>query len=536
VYGNVNLTGKLKNPDMTGTLFLDKAGMYFPYLNVDYEFDGTSIVELSNQTFTFDDVTIKDNFKKTKGKITGTIKHTNFDLWNLDLGVSTKNLLVLNTIEKENSLYFGTGFLEGNAFIKGPTDKLVIDVIGKTKKGTHFVIPISDVKTVETSQLIRFVSNDTTENNEEIRRQFISDKLKGLSMNFNLEITKDAIVEMVLDKATGSYIKGAGYGNLQIELDTKDKFDMYGDFIVDNGVYNFKYGGFINKPFTVRKGGSISWSGNPFTADINIEAVYRVSANPKSLLENIVANRKIPIDLVTRFSGELFNSQRDFDIEIPNSSSTVASELEFKLNSNDKNNKTVHFISLLVSGSFYNESDLSVNSSAALYGTSFDMLSNVFDNILNQGNNRFKLKPVYTVGEKNKVDNLNINDQLAIALDYQVNDKIIINGKVGMPIGSKEQTNVIGEVNVEFLMNDEGTLRSSIFNRQNEIQYSEEEEGYTQGAGLSYQIDFDTGKELLEKLKLKKKKPVDSIPIKSPKDSIITENKIIKFKNKTIKK
>jgi hypothetical protein len=536
VYGNVNLTGLLKNPDMTGTLYLDKAGMYFPFLNVDYQFDGTSIVELSNQTFTFDDVTIKDNLKNTKGKLTGTIKHTNFDNWKLDLGVNTKNLLVLNTIEKESSLYYGTGFLEGNAFIYGPTDKLTIDVVGKTKKGTHFVIPISDVKTVETSQLIRFISKDTTDNNEEIRRKFISDKLKGLSMFFNLEITKDAVVEMVLDKATGSYIKGSGTGNLQIDLDTKDKFEMYGDFIVDNGVYNFKYGGFINKPFTVRKGGSISWSGNPYTADINIEAVYRVSANPKSLLENIVANRKIPIDLITRFSGELFNSQRDFDIEIPNSSSTVASELAFKLNSNDKNSKTVHFISLLVSGSFYNESDLSVNSNAALYGTSFDMLSNVFDNILNQGNNRFKLKPVYTVGEKNKVDNLNINDQLAIALDYQLNDKIIINGKVGMPIGSKEQTNVIGEVNVEFLMNEEGTLRSSIFNRQNEIQYTEEEEGYTQGAGLTYQIDFDSGRELLEKLGLKKKKSEDSIPDKAQQDSIITENKIIKFKNKNNKK
>ena len=314
--------------------------MYFPFLNVDYEFDGTSVVGLTNQTFTFEDVTIQDNFRKTRGKLSGTIKHTNFDNWKLDLSLNTRNLLVLNTIEKENSLYYGTGFLEGNAFIKGPTDKLVIDVVGKTRKGTHFVIPISDVKTVETSQLIRFVSKNKFDNNEEIRRQFISDKLKGLSMVFNIDITKDAIVEMVLDKATGSYIKGSGIGNLQIDLDTKDKFDMYGDFIVDNGIYNFKYGGFINKPFTVKKGGSISWSGNPFTADINIEAVYRVSANPKSLLENIVANRKIPIDLITRFSGELFNSQRDFDIEIPNSSSNIASELAFKLNNNDKNSKT----------------------------------------------------------------------------------------------------------------------------------------------------------------------------------------------------
>jgi hypothetical protein len=532
VYGSTKLSGLLENPAMDGELYLDQAGLYFPYLNVDYDFDGTSIISLKNQTFNFEDVTLKDRAYQTKGSLTGTLSHHNFDNWKLNLNINTKNLLVLNTKEEENSLYYGAGFLAGNAKIHGFTDELVIDVEGKTNKGTHFVIPISDVKTVESTQLIRFVNKNKTEDDSKKRREFISEKLKGLSINFDLDVTKDAVVEMVLDKATGSFLKGSGTGNLQINLDTKDKFDMYGDFIVDNGVYNFKYGGFINKPFTVKRGGSISWSGNPYTADINLEAVYRVSANPKSLLENITTNRKIPIDLITRFSGELFNSKRSFDIEIPNSSSTVASELAFKLNSNDNNTKTIHFISLLVSGSFYNESDITVNSNAALYGTGFDMLSNAFDNIFNKADSKFRLKPVYTVGEKSRVDNLNINDQLALALDYQVNDRILINGKVGVPIGSKKQSNVIGEVNVEFLMNQAGTLRSSIFNRQNEIQYTEEEEGYTQGVGLNYQIDFNNGKELLEKLGLKKKPVKDSTTIKKNIDSLAKKRKLINFKNK----
>lgn len=531
-YGNVHLTGLLENPTMEGNLFLDQAGLYFPYLNVDYDFDGTSVIGLRNQTFIFEDVQLKDRKHSTKGKLTGTLSHVKFDSWRLNLNVNTKNLLVLNTVEQENSVYYGTGFLEGNATIKGPTDKLVIDVVGKTKKGTHLTIPISDIKTAETSELIRFVDKSNPEENEERRRAYISEKLKGLSLNFNMEVTKDAVVEMVLDKATGSYLKGSGTGNIQIALDTKDKFEMYGDFIVDNGIYNFKYGGFISKPFIVRKGGSISWGGDPLTADINIEAIYRVSANPRPLLENITSSRKIPIDLVTRFSGSLFNTNREFDIEIPNASSTVASELEFKLNSDNINSKTVQFISLLVSGSFYNESDLSINSSSALYGTGFDVLSNAFDNIFNQGDNRFKLRPEYTVGERSRVDNLIIEDQLAIGLDYQLNDRVIINGRVGVPMGTSNQTNIIGEVNVEFLLNEEGTLRSSIFNRQNEIQYSEEEEGYTQGIGLSYQIDFDNGNELLQKLRLKKKKPKDSIKGLNPLDTIAKFDRILNFKNK----
>ena len=536
VYGNLNLTGLIENPTMTGDLFLDKAGLYFPYLNVDYDMEGTSVITLKDQTFTFEDVTINDTNYNTKGKLSGTLNHKNFEKWALDLNINTKKLLVLNTEEEENSIYYGTGYLEGNASIKGPTDKLVIDFVGKTKKGTYFVIPISDVKTVETSELIRFINVNNFEDNDRVRQEFISEKLKGLSLNFNLEVTKDAVIEIVLDKATGSYLKGSGIGNLQIELDTKDKFNMYGNFIVDNGIYNFKYGGFINKPFTVTKGGSISWNGNPFTADLNIEAVYRVSANPTALLENVSTSRKIPIDLITRFSGELFNSQREFDIEIPNSSSTVASELAFKLNDNDKNNKTIQFISLLVSGSFYNDSDLSANSNSAIYGTGFDMLSNAFDNIFNQGNNRFKIKPVYTVGEKNTTTSVTINDEVAIALDYQVNDRIIINGNVGMAIGSTDQSSVIGEVNVDYLLNEEGTFLFSAFNRQNEIQYTDDEEGYTQGIGLKYQIDFDNAKELLQKIGLKKQQKKDSILIIKPKDSIINTNKIINFKKKIDKK
>ena len=524
-YGNANLTGPISNPVMEGALFLDKAGMYFPYLEVDYEFEGTSVITLQDRSFIMDDVAIKDVVYNTRGRLTGDISHENFKKWYLNLNINTPNLLVLNSKETETSLYYGTGYLNGTGSIVGPSDQLVIDVQGSTNKGTYFVIPISDVKTAERSELIRFVEKDQLQDDEVIRQEFISEKLKGLELNFDLEVTKDAIVEMVLDKTSGSYLRGSGTGNLQISLDTKDKFDMFGDFIIDNGVYNFKYGGFITKPFEIEKDGSISWSGDPLTADINIEAVHRVNANPRTLLENVTANRKIPVDLITRFSGELFDSNIEMDIEIPNSSSTVASELEFKI----QNDVTTQFISLLVSGSFYNEDFLGTNSNAVLYGTGIDMLTNAFDNIFNQGDSKFKFKPVYELGEKSAVDNVDIDDQFGFALDYQLNDRILINGKLGVPIGSNEQSTVIGEVNIDFLMNDDGSLRSSVFNRQNEIQYTEEEEGYTQGVGITYQIDFDNGKELLDKIFKKKKKAQDSTAVKKLTDSISQPKNLVNF-------
>lgn len=74
------------------------------------------------------------------------------------------------------------------------------------------------------------------------------------------------------------------------------------------------------------------------------------------------------------------------------------------------------------------------------------------------------------------------------------------------------------------LLNKEGNFRGTIFNRQNEIQYSTEEEGYTQGVGLTYQVNFNTLADLLKKIKSRKKN----------KNSTIKKDTIIKPKNNLI--
>lgn len=500
-YGTLKISENIKNPNIEGDLYLDQAGLYIPLLNVDYDLKGTSVINFKKQKITFADVVLQDTQQKTEGDFTGNITHKSFEKWKLDLGVSTKNLLVLNTEEQENSLYYGVGFLDGNASLKGFLDNLTISVNGKTKKGTHFVIPVNDVKTAESSDLIQFINKKEEENYLTKRWKLLSKKLDGVSLNFNLELTKDAEFEMVIDKISGSYLKGSGTGNVQIELDTKDKFEMYGYFVIDKGIYDFKYG-IISKPFSVKKGGIIKFNGDPFAAEIDLDAVHKVSANPRTILENVTTTKKIPVNLITRFSGELFNTKRNFDIEFPNLSPTLASELEFKI----QNNVTQQFISLLVLNSFFYTGGGGLSGNSIIYGTGADVLSNAFESILNSGYKNFSLKPVYTVGDKTNIEGVDVEDQLGLVLDYQISDRIIVNGKFGVPIGSRERSNVIGEGNIDFLLNNEGNIKLSLFNRQNEIQYTEEEQGYTQGIGINYQIDFDTGKELLEKIGVLKRK------------------------------
>lgn len=502
--GEFSLRGFLSNPDMEGTLTLENAGLKFPYLNVDYNFEGQSLVTLSQQSFILEDFNLLDTKSNTKGVLKGSISHLNFKQWFLQLKIESDNLLVLDTKNTEEALYYGSAFIDGSADIYGLTDRLTIDINAKTMPGTVFVVPLKDVETVDSFSLIHFKSDKVKV--EERQKEIALEALKGLTLNINLEVTKDAVAQVVIDEVYGSQLSGRGSGNLQIEINTRGKFNMFGDYIVDSGVYDFKYGGIVNKPFVIQKGGTVSWNGNPADANLDVTAVYKAKANPGVLLENFNSNRNIEVDLVARITGGLFNSKQELDIQLTNVDPTIANELEFILNDNNVNEKTTQFISLLAFGNFVNPDRVNFDANATITSTASSAIAAAFSSLLNSPDSKFQLGVDYQQGQRdNDLDRLNIDNQVDLSVSTQVSDRVIINGKVGVPIGTQTQSSVIGEVKVEVLLNKEGNFRGVIFNRQNEIQYTIEDQGYTQGLGLSYQVNFNTLSDLLQKMGLKKK-------------------------------
>jgi hypothetical protein len=188
------------------------------------------------------------------------------------------------------------------------------------------------------------------------------------------------------------------------------------------------------------------------------------------------------------------------------------------------NEKTTQFISLLAFGTFRNPDRVSFDVNNTLAGTASSAIAGAFSNLLNSPDSKFQLGVDYQQGESgNDIDRLNIDNQVDVSVSTQVTDRVIINGKVGVPVGAQTQSSVIGEVKVEVLLNPEGNFRGVIFNRQNEIQYSQQEEGYTQGVGLSYQVNFNTLADLLFKAGLKRELKNRKNPIK--KDTLKPENK-----------
>ena len=509
VSGNAVLYGDYDNPDFSGNLFLDDAGLKIPYLNIDFDFENGGRVRLNNKQFIFDNIAILDTKENTSGRIKGFIAHDAFSDWELGLDISSPNLLVLDKDQEENSLYFGKVFIDGSAILTGPTDELLVKVDATTNKGTVFKIPITDSEAVGDNTFIRLLTKQ-----DKLKKKGVDAKLpkdiSGLELAFDLNVTPDAEIEIVLDQETGSVLRGSGAGLLRIDINTNGKFNMYGDFIVSDGTYNFVYGsnffqgGFIEKKFKVKPGGTINWDGNPYQARLNIDATYRTNANPAILLDNPSINRKIPVDVVINLNGGLLQPDVNFDIEFPNTNSVVKSELLYKLD--DKEYRDKQALSLVTSGQF--TSSFAIGQSA-LTGNLVERATSLVNNIFSEEDDKFKIGLNYEQGEANPyLADLRTEDRVGFTVSTQINDRILINGKVGIPVGGVSKTVVAGDVQVEFLLNKDGTLRAKIFNRENDFQISglTNEVGYTQGVGLSYQVDFDTFEELIRKMFGKKEK------------------------------
>jgi hypothetical protein len=491
VSGEADVTGDYRNPEIDGKLLLNQAGLKIPYLNVDLSFEENSVVNLTQQQFNFDNINITDTKYKTTGVLDGTISHQNFRNWILGLNVSTDRLLVLDTEYDDEALYYGTAFIGGGASIYGPTSELVIDVNAITRRGTVFKIPIRESESIGDNSFIHFLSPEEKAARlagEEIEFQ----EVKGLELNFDLDVTNDALVELDID---GSILRGRGAGTLLIEINTLGKFNMWGDFIANTGEYVFNYGA-LQKRFEVRRGGSINWNGNPAQANLNISAVYEAQANPAIILDNPGISRRIPVDVVINLEGGLLQPDISFDLEYPNVASVVRSELEYKIATTT--NTEIQAFSLITLNQFYTENVLTGSPGSLWAGNLFESASGFFNNLLSDESGTFQVGLNYEQGLRTPEQSM--ADRFGVTLSTQISERVLINGQVGVPVGGVTETVIVGNLEIEFLLNEEGNLRAKIFNRENDIQYLGEELGFTQGVGLSYQVDFDTFKELLRKI------------------------------------
>jgi hypothetical protein len=503
VSGKINLTGAPGELVLKGALMAENVSMKIDYLQTKYKI---------NDTIRFDKTGIKfKNMKLTDEKgnsafISGSVFHKSFKNYSVDLIVNMdKNpCFVLNTQQKDNELFYGTAYATGITTIKSGTNSLSFDISAKTAKGTKLFIPLNSGLSVSEHSFVTFVNPDTARKEDENKPQVTAARSTGtvFELNFDLDVTPDAEVQLLIDPKAGDVIRGKGEGKLNISMNKKGEFKIYGDYIIDEGDYLFTLQNILNKRFDVDNGGKITFNGDVENAEIDLTAKYKnlkTSLYPilYPILQDEKYRERIPVEPQLNLSGKLFNPVVGFDIYLPNASEETRTYLKNAINTEEELSR--QFLFLLVMNSFYSDptyrssSGTTASGTSAMAATTTEMFSNQLSNWLSQISNDFDVGFNYIPGTKD------INSQeLQVALSTQLlNDKVTINGNFGVA-GTKAaaETPLLGDFDIEYKITEK--IRFKVFNRYNSP-YTGRNSPYTQGLGVFFKQDFNKFSDLLRK-------------------------------------
>lgn len=495
--GEVTLTGSSKKPTLRGKVKLQKAAMTIDYLNCRYSFSDE--VTVTPSAFSFNNITLSDSLGNT-ATLNGNISHNFFYDFKLYLSIRTKNLMVLNTTAAQNNLFYGSGFASGQMIISGPFEMISFNGTMRSEKGTEISIPLSNPEEVTQSSFVSFFTSDTTQKITAAGKVDLS----GISLRLDLNITEDALVKLIYDEKIGDVMEGRGNGNIVFDISADETFTMRGDYSATSGNYVFTLQNVINKRFYIQPGGTIRWSGSPYEAIINIDAVYRTRTSLYDLLQDssATARRRIPVLINLSLRNRLLNPDISFNIEIPDIDPTTQGLVQQAISTEESKSKQT--LSLLVMNRFLPGDNRSTNfeaSSSGFSANASELLSVQLTNWVSQLTDKVDVGINYRAGDK-----LN-SDQLEVMLATRLfNDRVAVETNVGFmgnnSGNSQSNSNLVGDFNVDVKITEDGKFHFKAFNRSNNINFLTNFNSlYTQGIGFYYKQEFNTLKEIFSKRK-----------------------------------
>nr|WP_262918373.1 translocation/assembly module TamB [Mucilaginibacter straminoryzae] len=444
------------------------------------------------------------DYKNGKGVANGKVDLTNLSNPNIDVNLTARNLLALNTTFKDNRLYFGKAFATGTFKFNGPIDNMQIDIKAATQDSTVFNIPLNTSSTAGDYDFIRFVSHkDTTKIVQK------TNSFNGVTLNFDLTADEKTVVKIGTDYGQ---LEGRGKtNNLKLRINSLGDFDMYGDFLISSGKFEFTAQNFISKVFTVNQGGTIRWTGDPGNADINMEAIYEVRTDINNLYQaaGTTSPRGSQQELVQAklmLTKTLLHPNIDFDFTFPTDPS-IKDDLGTYLT--DYNNRSQQALSLIVRRQFStgNNNNLSNQVRQTATDAVSEFAFNKLNSLIAQSNIKgfdlnFRSASDASASIRLFKERLVLNGSL-----YSVNtSNNLFNGGASQNLFNSNLNNYTKDFEINYLIRADGRLRARysyrVLNSTNLNTISSDNLNlqYVNGLGLIYQRDFDTFGEFLKNI------------------------------------
>lgn len=534
VSGTVSITGPLFAPELSGSGSIDNASLTIDYLKTAYNFNGKW--SIGKNFINLVDINLTDG-GIGKGKLNTKFEHKNFTNFTMDLGASFTSLITLNTEPKDNTLFYGTTIGSGDLSIIGPIDNLTITARAKTEKGTRFFIPLTDSgSSIQQEDFVTFHSftkKGTLDEKSEEDKNTVN--LSGIVFNLDVEITPDAYAEIIFDRTAGDIIRGRGTGNLSLAIDTKGEFTVIGEYEFTEGAYNFTMYNIVNKEFTINPKSKITWSGDPYLGELDINAIYKVNTTIAPLMgtdstyqKMPEVNRIYPSFVLLDLDGPLTSPDIDFDIIIedyPKTNADIDTQVRAFLNKihNDEQEMNRQVFSLLVLRKY--SSPNSFEAGSTLGSSVSEFVSNQLSYWISQVDENLTIDIDLGSLDAEALQTF----QLRVSYAF-LDGKLIVTRDGGFTDQNQQATlsSVTGDWTVEYLLSQDGKLRVKLFKKTNYDQLSSstssDQDLITGGFSLLYTTSFDSVKELFTK---KKNKGSDQSPSPDqPRDALKPEDNI----------
>jgi hypothetical protein len=547
--GDLKISGDLNAPDLLGKIKLRKAGMKVNYTQVYYTIDSADII-FNEEGIDFGKLTVQDRFHHT-GTLTGKLKERGFKDLFFDFEMNTDKLLLIDTKATDNQQFYGHAIGKATLKLYGPETAAKMSILAVSNDSSHIYIPNSISRESGDADFIVFKKYGT----EMVKAKDNS----SFNLTVDLDVTADKRVQIdvIMDELTGDVIKAIGNGRLKIHAGTSDPFTMNGRYNIEKGSYVFNFQGLIRKPFDLPPdaGNFIEWTGDPFKADLHIDAQYTAE---RISLTDLVSNMNMSpavkgyrgdVYVIAMLRDKLNKPEIRFKLDFPQGS-PVKTDVVFTQYLNrlekDQNEILNEVAFLILFNSFappggntntagispYSITSLTVNTiSGALTKSVNKVLSDLLFKITGDRSLRFDIgTTVYSSSSlldagsssvstaDSKLDRTRIDLKLGYAF---ANDKVIVTvgSDFDFSLGNSSaiangNTQWLPNVNIEIILTQDKRLRLVIFNR-NSLDFTGSSFGRRtrQGVSISYRKDFETifGKKEKE---IEFKTPADSSAIK----------------------
>lgn len=526
--GHVRVFGPLSTVNLEGKV-VGNGPLYVSSLNTIYNMQNDTVNVVPDHIIFVND-TIVDKYGH-RGILTGSVDHHNLSGFTFDLGVKAQNMLCYDFKQFGGDTFCGTVFATGNCNIHGVSGEITIDVDATPEKNTLFYYNAASPEALSNQDFI--VWNDVTpeqinfddlpsasdskkqtlvEYDEDDDEEEEVDIPTNLKMNFHINATPQAELRLLMDE-NGDYISLFGQGALRASYFNKGAFKMNGNYIVDHGLYKLTIQNVIKKDFQFRPGGTITFGGDPYNANLDLVASYTINGVPLSDL-NIgggFSNNNIPVNCLMNIKGTPYQPTVDFDLELPKLNSEAEQMVRRVINGEEELNQQV--IYLLAIGRFYNsqtdsrvsetgQSRTSLAMQSLLSGTISQQISSVLSNFVKSNNWNFGAN--ISTGD----EGFNNAEYEGLLSGRLFDNRLIINGEFGYRDNPNATTSFIGDFDIQYLLYPNGNLAVKVYNQTND-RYFIKNSLNTQGLGLMMKKDFNGWQELIgiQRKKKKNKKP-----------------------------